>query len=118
MLKKWLSIGILGLTLVMVSGTALAQEEDCGLELADCDLLTESDDAMHDLQSAVFNIQTEFGFDDQIMGDSIVLRAILNGAYTLTEADEADEILRLINGVNADMNVIIEIPEFGFTPES
>ncbi|MBC7871211.1 MAG: hypothetical protein H7Y09_10270 [Chitinophagaceae bacterium] len=110
MFRRWIVLVMVSVALMILSGTMLAQD-DCGLTVEDCAFLAEFDAVMGAVQSAAFNVETEFGVDYLMLPEPVTLRAVLNGAYMLQETDETDSLLRLINGVNADVNVIIDLAD-------
>jgi len=110
MFKRWMVLAIVSAVLLVLNGTTIAQDE-CGLTADDCALLGEFDAVMGAVQSAAFNLEAELGVDYVILPEPVALRAVVNGAYSLQDTNETDDMLRLINGVNADVNLILDVSD-------
>ena len=127
------SLLLLVLLLAVFSGSAMAQEFPqtyCGdLAETDCSILTESATAMHELTSAAFNFQMDFGMSDipefdgdinfSLSGDGAYAfdPAMLSGlmvspADMMQNMENLPQILQdALKSISADANLVMTLPQ-------
>ncbi len=105
--------------LCLMMGTLPIHAQDCeGLSIDDCNLWRASYDVTNAISSSAFTLDIDLVVEEPFLRESVTLSLFADGAYSLGEGRDSDDLLTLLQSLSSDVSIVIDASALiGFTDD-